>query len=134
MKVLSKQVKDDQVDWNLLNSTGEFLAELYVVDGLKIIVFNNWLEQAKSLAIENDIALKILLDVFKIFQCPMKKRDENAYKNLIGFLKDFKIIDRIPEDYVEWFDKLLSEKGVDVQVVKIEKSKAVGSTGAVKKV
>jgi len=133
MKKLSKQVQDDQVDWTFLECTGKFLAELFVIEGLKIIVFNKWLEEAKSLAIGSDTALKILLEVFKIFQSSMKKRDENSYKNLMGILKEFRVKNRISKEDVEWFDQLLNETGAVATVPSNEKSKPASSNGAVKK-
>lgn len=133
MKILLDQIEDEGVDWILLEAIGKFLAELYVLDSLKVSVFNNWLEEIKSLAVGIHIALKILLNVFKIFQSSMKKRDENAYKNFMEFLKEFRINDQIPDEHVEWINELIKEFEREKQAAMSQKNKASNSTGVVKK-
>ncbi|XP_070501383.1 uncharacterized protein [Chironomus tepperi] len=138
MKILSSQIEGGNVDWDFLRGTGQFLAHLYVVDGLKISVFNNWLEHTKALAVDKEQALKILLDVHDIFHESMQKRDVNAYRNFMGFLKDIHSKQPLPDSFLQVYGKHLTEDFTDIKpVVKAvtkEKNKAGGTNAPVKQV
>lgn len=97
----------DRLSWVQMESYGIFIGELYNLEVLKNKVIKNFLDNTKTMADTNDLALKILFKVMKLIYPTIRKKDR-GFSQYLQYFDEYKRANRIPSAYITWYDSIRS--------------------------
>jgi hypothetical protein len=119
---------------------GNFLAELYNLEVLRIYITNTWLENTRKIADENSLALKMLFSVVKTIYPKMKVKDAKTLGIYLKHFERYQKLGKIPALYLSWYNTALNaskQRDRSSSAVSSTSESSQGSrndqTGAIKK-
>lgn len=104
-----KIITNDKKNWIEIECFGLFLAHMYINKTLKARLIYGWLNEVMKCSAENDEALKVFIDIFKLVSDVMKNTNMSKFMAYLEELHEYKMKDnsRIPNNCKKWMIKEL---------------------------